>query len=141
MPLLGREAIRPGHASGAEAGRGIESFWHIGRMDTEVDPRNPAGIRVGDIYEDCSFHPVLCTDVEDVAGLVLGGVSLIDGSSPRNCDALYCQPVRIEAGDVMAIKRDFQGYVLRRKAALGEAPGGAAQGRSDGCQEDSLPSW
>ncbi|MEY9969032.1 hypothetical protein ABIA33_007119 [Streptacidiphilus sp. MAP12-16] len=94
-------------------------------MDSEVDPRNPAGIRVGDIYEDCFFHPVLCTDIDDVAGLVLGGVSLIDGSSPRNCDARYCHPVRIEVGDVMTIKQDFQGYVLRRKADLGDTTGGS----------------
>lgn len=111
-------------------GCGVERLWQIGRMDADVDPRNPAGIRIGDIYEDCFFHPVLCTDIDDVAGLVLGGVSLIDGSSPRNCDALYCHPIRIEPGDVMAIKRDFQGYVLRRKAELADAPDGSLDQKS-----------
>jgi hypothetical protein len=90
-------------------------------MESATDPRNPAGICVGDIYEDCFFHPVLCTDIDDVAGLVLGGVSLIDGSSPRNCDARYCDPVRIPIKDVQAIKRDFDGYVRRRMAEVHEA--------------------
>ncbi|WP_371616722.1 hypothetical protein [Streptomyces sp. NBC_00454] len=80
------------------------------------DPRNPAGIRVGDIYEDCSFHPVLCTDIEDNCGLVLSGVSLIDGTHPRSCDARYCEPVLIRAQDVMAIKGDLAGYAARRQA-------------------------
>ncbi|WP_329458080.1 hypothetical protein [Streptomyces sp. NBC_01497] len=90
-------------------------------MESATDPRNPAGIRVGDIYEDCFFHPVLCTDIDDVAGLVLGGVSLIDGSSPRNCDARYCDPVRIPIEDVQGIKRDFDGYVRRRAADMRDA--------------------
>jgi hypothetical protein len=38
-------------------------------MDEAIDPRNPAGIRVGDVYEDCSFHPVLCIK-RDLEGYV-----------------------------------------------------------------------
>ncbi|MEU5279470.1 hypothetical protein AB0G87_24010 [Streptomyces asoensis] len=87
-------------------------------MSGTTDPGNPNGIQVGDIYEDCSFHPVLCTAVDDVAGVVLSGISLIDGTFPRSCDALYCGPVRIGVGDVMAIKEDFDGYVRRRKEEL-----------------------
>ncbi|WEH16924.1 hypothetical protein [Streptomyces sp. VNUA24] len=65
------------------------------RMNDATDPRNPAGIRVGDIYEDCSFHPVLCTEVDDDGWVVLNGISLIDGTFPRSCDAQHCAPVRI----------------------------------------------
>ncbi|MFF0066772.1 hypothetical protein ACFYRC_35720 [Streptomyces sp. NPDC005279] len=43
-----------------------------------IVPHNPAGIRVGDVYEDCSFHPVLCTEIDDDGGVVLSGISLID---------------------------------------------------------------
>jgi len=44
-------------------------------------------ISIGDIYEDCAYHPVRCTeaDAEGVAG-----VSLIDGSSPRSCSIKHC---------------------------------------------------
>ncbi|MFE7212852.1 hypothetical protein ACFU93_23210 [Streptomyces sp. NPDC057611] len=85
-------------------------------MSGTTDPGNPNGIQVGDIYEDCSFHPVLCTAVDEVAGVVLSGISLIDGTFPRSCDALHCGPIRIRV--VMAIKRDFDGYARRRKGEL-----------------------
>ncbi|MFI5966557.1 hypothetical protein ACIA8J_30915 [Streptomyces asoensis] len=87
-------------------------------MSGTTTPGNPNGIQVGDIYEDCSFHPVLCTAVDEVAGVVLSGISLIDGTFPRSCDALYCGPVRIRVEDVMAVKEDFDGYVRRRKEEL-----------------------
>ncbi|MFE5537274.1 hypothetical protein [Streptomyces sp. NPDC056492] len=87
-------------------------------MTKDIDPRNPAGIRVGDIYEDCSFHPVLCTEIDDDGWVVLSGVSLIDGTYPRSCDAQYCGPIRIPVEEVMAIKQDLQGYSRRRKAEL-----------------------
>ncbi|MEW2087627.1 hypothetical protein [Streptomyces sp. NPDC005283] len=53
-------------------------------MDEAIDP---AGIRVGDIYEDCSFHPVLRTEIDDDGGVVLSGISLIDGSFPGRATA------------------------------------------------------
>lgn len=88
-----------------------------------IDRRNPAGIRVGDIYEDCSFHPVLCTEIDDDGAVVLSGISLIDGSFPRSCDGQYCSPIRIRVEQVMAIKRDLAGYVSRRQIELGAADG------------------
>ncbi|MFD8911783.1 hypothetical protein [Streptomyces sp. NPDC059575] len=87
-------------------------------MSGTTGPGNPNDIQVGDVYEDCCFHPVLCTAVDEVAGVVLSGISLIDGTFPRSCDALHCGPVRIRVEDVMAIKQDFDGYVLRRKEEL-----------------------
>lgn len=43
--------------------------------------------KVGDIYWDCAYHAVLCTelDEDDVAG-----VSLFDGSEPRSCSIYHC---------------------------------------------------
>ncbi|MGW3415681.1 hypothetical protein [Streptomyces sp. NPDC000888] len=87
-------------------------------MPKETDPHNPTGIRVGDIYEDCSFHPILCTDIDDDGGVVLSGISLIDGTFPRSCDARHCGPIRIAVEDVMAIKRDLEGYIRKRMAEL-----------------------
>lgn len=48
---------------------------------------NKTNINVGDIYEDCGYHPVRCTknDGEDVSG-----VSMVDGTHPRNCSLKYC---------------------------------------------------
>ena len=74
-------------------------------MSETPDPGNPNGIQVGDIYEDCSFHPVLCTAVDEVAGIVLSG-------------ALHCGPIRIRVEDVMTIKQDLEGYARRRKEEL-----------------------
>lgn len=50
-----------------------------------------ADIKVGDIFEDCSFHPCLCI----VAGTndspaAVEGISLVDGSGPRCCSAIHC---------------------------------------------------
>ncbi len=44
-------------------------------------------IRPGDYYEDCAFHPCLCTRVE---GDEINGVSLVDGSYPRGCSIGFC---------------------------------------------------
>ena len=41
----------------------------------------------GDIYEDCSFHPVLCVGA---VGDEVWGISLIDGSHPRSCSIGHC---------------------------------------------------
>lgn len=53
---------------------------------------NRNGFRVGDIYEDCAYHPVLCTEAADGD---LWGVSLIDGSYPRGCSVFHCGPKRL----------------------------------------------
>lgn len=39
-------------------------------------------INLGDFYEDCYYHPCLCTLVWD--GCV-SGISLVDGTYPRDC--------------------------------------------------------
>jgi hypothetical protein len=43
----------------------------------------------GDLYEDCSYHPVLCLGVNYKTD-ELWGVSLIDGSYPRCCSLVHC---------------------------------------------------
>lgn len=46
-------------------------------------------IKPGDIYESCSYHPVLCLGV-DYKNDEIWGVSLVDGSHPRACSLLHC---------------------------------------------------
>ena len=47
------------------------------------------GLKPGDIYEDCAFHPVLCLGV-DYKNDEIWGISLIDGTYPRSCSLLRC---------------------------------------------------
>jgi len=59
--------------------------------------------RVGDIYEDCSSHPVLCVRVsyeEDD----LQGISLIDGSYPRSCSMRHCGVRKLTVAEAWAIR-------------------------------------
>ena len=44
-------------------------------------------IRPGEYYEDCAFHPCLCTRVDDDE---INGISLVDGSYPRGCSVGHC---------------------------------------------------
>lgn len=46
-------------------------------------------IAPGDYYEDCSYHPCLCVSVDD-DGDGISGISLVDGSYPRNCSVVHC---------------------------------------------------
>jgi hypothetical protein len=52
-------------------------------------PLKPGDVKVGDIYEDCAYHPVVCEEVED-EGENVSGVSLLDGSRPRSCSLQHC---------------------------------------------------
>lgn len=53
------------------------------RVKVELD------LAVGDIYEDCAYHPVLCMGISYEDDNVLG-ISLIDGSQPRSCSLRHC---------------------------------------------------
>jgi hypothetical protein len=77
--------------------------------------------KVGSIYEDCAFHPVLCTSVIEEAGGDTGleGISLIDGSAPRSCSVAHCGPVPMTLEEALAAKEDFPAYVARRTAEVG----------------------
>ena len=44
-------------------------------------------LRPGDFYEDCAYHPCLCTGTD--MGMV-EGISLVDGSYPRQCGVPQC---------------------------------------------------
>jgi hypothetical protein len=91
---------------------------HSVRVTSAADPLS--SIQVGTIYEDCAFHPVLCTyrsDDEDE----LQGISLIDGAI-RACSVFHCGAEPLTIAQVLVIKRDFDAYVLMRTAG-GPIPG------------------
>ena len=58
---------------------------------------------VGDIYEDCAYHPVLCTYV-DYENDVIEGISLVDGSQPRGCSLVHCGVRRLSVAEVLHIR-------------------------------------
>ncbi len=45
-------------------------------------------IQVGDFFENCSFHPCLCIEVDE-RGINIEGISLVDGHI-QNCSAMHC---------------------------------------------------
>jgi hypothetical protein len=62
-------------------------------------------LRPVDLYEDCSYHPVLCLGVnyrEDE----IWGVSLVDGSIPRSCSLLHCGVKRLTPKQAWQLKRN-----------------------------------
>ena len=64
-------------------------------------------IRVGSIYEDCAFHPVLCTILDEVERDV-EGISLIDGSAPRSCSLDHCGPVPLTIEEAIRIRAHLE---------------------------------
>ncbi|MDX1535277.1 MAG: hypothetical protein R3346_00745 [Candidatus Spechtbacterales bacterium] len=62
----------------------------------------------GDIYLDCSYHPVFCTKATDdgLGGFDLSGISLLDGSAPRFCPTRRCGAPKITAEEAELI-HDF----------------------------------
>lgn len=72
---------------------------------------------VGGIYEDCAYHPCLCTEVdEDERDLT--GISLIDGSLPRSCSIDHCGPEVLSVGQAVLICRNFEEFRARRESGL-----------------------
>jgi hypothetical protein len=78
----------------------------------------PGEINPGDIYEDCAFHPVLCTHND---GEVVMGISLIDASSPRTCDLKHCGVIKLAIDHVLTARADWAGWLRRREQELATA--------------------
>jgi hypothetical protein len=76
-------------------------------------------IVVGTIYEDCGYHPVLCT-FKDLDEDEMGGISLIDGQI-RSCSVSNCGPEPLTLEQALAIKSDLASYIQHRVAG-GELP-------------------
>ena len=67
----------------------------------------------GGIYEDCAYHPVLCTKVDEEER-DLEGISLIDGSLPRSCSIDHCGPELLSVRGALLICMNFEVYKQRR---------------------------
>lgn len=91
--------------------------WHSGSVDRSERPE--AHIEPGVFYEDCAYHPVLCTHASTDDD-ELEGISLIDGTV-RACSMFHCGAEVLTLRQVIAIKRDFNAYVASRQAG-GETP-------------------
>jgi hypothetical protein len=83
-----------------------------------------SGITVGGLYEDCTYHPCLCTLAD---GDSVEGISLIDGSSPRSCSLTHCGPTALTLTEGVLIKKGFRRYVELRsdldvREALSQLP-------------------
>lgn len=85
-------------------------------------------IRVGGIYEDCAYHPVVCT-YASVGEDELRGISLIDGSGPRGCSLRHCGPELLTLDQAVWIKGHLEEYVQSRSQGGGLPAGveGAAE--------------
>lgn len=68
----------------------------LARMQKKMHGGAYGSILIGDIYEDCSYHPVRCRLVSiDGGDDTVMGVSLIDGTEPRCCSLRYCGVIRM----------------------------------------------
>ena len=60
-------------------------------------------LSIGDIYEDCDYHPCLCvsidTDLDEISG-----ISLIDGTFPRSCSLVHCGVRKLSVAEAWNIK-------------------------------------
>lgn len=59
--------------------------------------RKTHGLKVGDVYQDCAYHPVRCTELD---GDDISGISLLDGSSPRSCSIKHCGVRKMKDNEV-----------------------------------------
>jgi hypothetical protein len=66
--------------------------------------REKLGLAVGDIYEDCAYHPVLCVSVE-YENDDISGISLIDGTHPRSCSLRHCGVRKLTVDEAWEIRR------------------------------------
>jgi hypothetical protein len=80
-----------------------------------VTEDQPEEFKPGDIYEDCAFHPVLCTVID---GDDIQGISLIDATAPRACTIGHCGVIKLSIADVIAARADWPAYRARREAEV-----------------------
>jgi hypothetical protein len=89
-------------------------------LNSIVTEDQPGRIKPGDIYEDCSFHPVLCTFAD---GDEIEGISLIDATTPRACSVGHCGVIKLSVADVIAARADWPAYLARRMAGVSDTDG------------------
>jgi hypothetical protein len=75
-------------------------------------------IRVGDFYEDCSFHVRVCT-VSNMCDDHIAGISVIDAHGPSGCSPSHCGVIKVSAQTAMEAQRDPRDYFTRSMAQFG----------------------
>lgn len=75
-------------------------------------------IRVGDFYEDCSFHVRVCT-ISEMREDFIAGISLIDAHGPSGCSPSHCGVVKVSAKVAMEAQRDPRAYFTRTMTEFG----------------------
>lgn len=75
-------------------------------------------IKVGDFYEDCSFHVRVCT-VSSMSEDHIAGISLMDAHGPSGCSPSRCGVIKVSAEEAMAAQRDPHAYFTKSMARFG----------------------
>jgi len=67
-----------------------------------VQVLQPTDLKPGDFYEDCFYHPCLCTEVDTSSGdISIHGLSLVDGTYPRGCGVPGCGVRRLTLAEAI----------------------------------------
>jgi hypothetical protein len=80
--------------------------------------RHGPWIRVGDFYEDCSFHVRVCT-ISHMAEDYIAGISLIDAHGPSGCSPSHCGVIKVSADVAIEAQRDPRTYFTRSMTEFG----------------------
>ncbi|WP_457444260.1 hypothetical protein [Roseateles sp. P5_E4] len=94
----------------------MEEFPFQEKFDADMrEARERLGLAVGDVYEDCAWHPVLCVAVsyeeDDITG-----ISLIDGTYPRSCSLRHCGIRKLTVQEAWEIRRSGPNDPAAREA-------------------------
>ena len=69
-------------------------------------------IKLGDLYENCKYHPCLCVEADYEIDDLLG-ISLIDGNFSC-CSLLNCGPRRLTVEEAVKLKKEGPGPPYER---------------------------
>src|SRR4051812_752949 len=99
-----------GTTRGFDPRAGDSSVARPGMTYCPCRAHDPGGVVAGpgDIYEDCSFHPALCTFND---GDQIQGISLVDATAPRACSIGHCAVIKLSIADVIAARADWSTYL------------------------------
>lgn len=75
-------------------------------------------IRVGDFYEDCSFHVRVCT-ASRMSEDYIAGISLIDAHGPSGCSPSRCGVIKVSADVAVEAQRDPRAYFAKSMTLFG----------------------
>jgi hypothetical protein len=75
-------------------------------------------IKVGDFYEDCSFHVRVCT-ASCMRTDYIAGISLIDAHGPSGCSPTHCGVIKVSATVAMEAQRNPRAYFEQSMARFG----------------------